>query len=387
MNLETRIEQPLWAAIQSSIEARNFSNAILDSIHYLSDVIRERSGLEGDGVALVGAAFGGNSPKLKVNRLQTESEQNMQRGVEALLRGIYQAIRNPRSHGPYQDDERSATAIILFVDHLVRIVDQSRTPFTMATFVAKVFDRAFVPKVEYAELLAKEVPETRRLAVVRELFVRRSEGDRSNTAGFIRVMLDKLKPEEVSEVYEFISEELAVTDDDDTIILVLHAFRGDVWHRLSEVARMRIEHKLIASVKTGRYKQQTGKCLGGGLGTWGTRIVSQFLLRDDLWRAVAELLRGTKMESDYAFVFMMPHIEQCFPKPPYYIIDVVLEGLKNGDQRFKAIVDKWALTTDVDEKLDFIPKPIDDPWRKPFVKAASTFVAAPEEISDDEIPF
>lgn len=93
MNLETTIQPRLWDVIRASIESRNFSAAVLDAIHFLSDVIRERSGLEGDGVALIGAAFGGNSPKLKVNRLQTESEQNVQRGVESLLRGIFQAVR------------------------------------------------------------------------------------------------------------------------------------------------------------------------------------------------------------------------------------------------------------------------------------------------------
>lgn len=122
MNLETKLGPRLWEAVRASLEARNFTGAILDGIHLLSDVIRERSGLEGDGVSLVGAAFGGSSPKLKVNRMQTESEQNEQRGVEALLRGLYQAIRNPRSHGTHRDDERDADAILLFVDYLLRVV-------------------------------------------------------------------------------------------------------------------------------------------------------------------------------------------------------------------------------------------------------------------------
>ncbi len=130
MNLETRLDQRLWDAVRTSIEARSFSAAVLDAIHALSDLIRGRSGLEGDGVALVGAAFGGSSPKLKVNRPQTESEQNTQKGIEALLRGVYQAIRNRRSHGTQQDDERDAVAIILFLDYLLRVVDQSWTPFS-----------------------------------------------------------------------------------------------------------------------------------------------------------------------------------------------------------------------------------------------------------------
>jgi uncharacterized protein (TIGR02391 family) len=105
MNLETRLESRLWDAVQASVEARNYKSAILDAIHFLTDTIRERSGLEGDGVALVGAAFGGASPKLKVNRLQTESELNVQKGVESLLRGLYQAVRNPRAHEGVADSE------------------------------------------------------------------------------------------------------------------------------------------------------------------------------------------------------------------------------------------------------------------------------------------
>src|SRR5215467_12874613 len=105
MNLETKLEPALWETIRASYEARNYSAAVLDSIHFVGDVLRERSGLEGDGVSSVGDAFGGKTPRLRVNKLQTESEQNIQKGVEALFRGLYQAIRNPRSHGKYIDDE------------------------------------------------------------------------------------------------------------------------------------------------------------------------------------------------------------------------------------------------------------------------------------------
>src|SRR5258708_16281281 len=123
MNLETALEPRLWEAVRASIEAGKFTVGILDAIHLLTDVNRERSGLESDGVALIGAAFGGNSPKLKVNRLRTESEQNTQRGMETMLRGLYQAIRNPRSHESLQDNERDAKTLLLFVDYLLLVVD------------------------------------------------------------------------------------------------------------------------------------------------------------------------------------------------------------------------------------------------------------------------
>src|SRR5437764_11655835 len=103
MNLETEINPELWQAIRRSYENGAYANAILDSIHFLSEAIRMKTGLQSDGTALAGQAFGGKSPKLRLNRLETESEQNIQHGVEQLLRGVYQALRNPRSHGRVDD--------------------------------------------------------------------------------------------------------------------------------------------------------------------------------------------------------------------------------------------------------------------------------------------
>jgi len=94
MNLQTHIRNSLWLAIQSTYQAGNYSHAILDAMHYLSNVLREKTGVDGDGTTLVGQALGGDSPRLRINKLQTETERNEQRGIESVLRGLYQAIRN-----------------------------------------------------------------------------------------------------------------------------------------------------------------------------------------------------------------------------------------------------------------------------------------------------
>jgi uncharacterized protein (TIGR02391 family) len=81
MNLETRIDQRLWDAMRSSYENRNFTGAIQDSMYFLTNLIREKTGLEGDGVPLVGLAFGGRNPLLKINKMQTESEKMSNKGL------------------------------------------------------------------------------------------------------------------------------------------------------------------------------------------------------------------------------------------------------------------------------------------------------------------
>ena len=95
MNLQPLIQQGLWGAVSSTYGAENFSHAILDAIHYLTDVLRDKSGLDSDGVRLVGDALGGSAPKVRVNRLQTQTERDVQDGLQQMLRGLYLGIRTP----------------------------------------------------------------------------------------------------------------------------------------------------------------------------------------------------------------------------------------------------------------------------------------------------
>jgi uncharacterized protein (TIGR02391 family) len=387
MNLETKLEPKLWEAVRASLEARNFTAAILDGMHLLSDVIRERSGLEGDGVSLVGAAFGGSSPKLKVNRMQTESQQNEQRGVEALLRGLYQAIRNPRSHGAHRDEERDADAILLFVGYLLRIVDQSRNPFSLPVIVARVLDPDFVPDGRYAKLLVDEIPANRRLMTCREILARRSDADAGKIKFFFAAIVGAMPSEEVGELCEVVSEELRQTEDDDTVFFVVRSFPPDLWPRLHEAARLRIENKLIRSVRIGKYSAEQKRCSGGVLGTWATNIIEHFTLKDEIWSALTEKLGSPdREEQDYVFTFFMRYLDRCYDAPPGFLVWVVNRGLKAGDSRFKEAVELWQ----VDQFLEDQER--QDSWTKPFVEALGSFAPAPEaneppEITDEEVPF
>jgi uncharacterized protein (TIGR02391 family) len=125
LDLEPRLDPRLWAAIANAYQTGNYTTAILDSIHFIAELIREKTGLEADGVALAGEAFGGPNPKLKVTKLQTDSDKNVQQGILQVLQGIYQAIRNPRSHEKYSDSVQDAEASILFMNYLVTTINKA----------------------------------------------------------------------------------------------------------------------------------------------------------------------------------------------------------------------------------------------------------------------
>jgi uncharacterized protein (TIGR02391 family) len=150
VNLETKLPTELWESVRTNYEKRNFTGAILDAFYFLSDLLRKKSGAEGDGASLIGQALGGVSPKIKLNKLQSESEWNAQKGIEQLLRGFYQAFRNPRSHEKTADTEEDAQILIDFIGYLVRQIDQAKAQFSRQDFLKRVLDPDFVPQKRYA---------------------------------------------------------------------------------------------------------------------------------------------------------------------------------------------------------------------------------------------
>jgi uncharacterized protein (TIGR02391 family) len=135
------LKDELWNAVKSSYESEDYTTAILNAISYVRDVIREKSNSELDGVDLINQAFSEKNPKIKVNKLQTKNEKNIQKGLRELLTGIYTHIRNPRSHDKYKDTKEDALAIILFINYLLKTIDSSKSAFSIYGFINQEYDK------------------------------------------------------------------------------------------------------------------------------------------------------------------------------------------------------------------------------------------------------
>lgn len=340
MNLEGKISERLWTEVKGNYDARNFTTAVLDSIYFLSDLIREKTGLEADGVSLVGQAFGGKNPKLKINKLQTESEQNVQQGIEQILRGVYQAFRNPRSHEKYTDNQEDADSIIVFIDYLVRVIDQSKSPFSLTDFIPRIFDSGFVTTERYSALLIEEVPAKQKLNVFLEVFQKRETGECDKLKYFLLPLFDKLSPEEQTQVLDLVSDEFKIIDSESSIRTAIQVLRPECWSKISEAARLRIENKFISSVKEGKYIEAAGKCKGGAFGTWSSGLFLHFSSKSLMASALtSKLFSKDRTEQSYVFRFFFHHIEDLMPQPTKYFVAQLKQALKNGDKRFYDALD------------------------------------------------
>ena len=72
MNIETYIKSDLWSAIEHSYTSGNYSHAIKDAMAFVTEILRDKSGLDDDGDKLVSQALGfssANPPRIMINKL------------------------------------------------------------------------------------------------------------------------------------------------------------------------------------------------------------------------------------------------------------------------------------------------------------------------------
>ncbi|USK56386.1 TIGR02391 family protein [Cytobacillus solani] len=268
MDLKANIEHDLWEAIKKNYENESFSSSILDAIHLLTETIRNKTGLEGDGNSLIGQALGGSDPRLKINNLQTESEKNIQRGIQDILKGFYTAIRNPRSHDKFNDSKEEADSLIHFINYLLKMIDKSKRNFEESTFLRSVFDEYFVRTEEYSNLLVNEIPKRKRVDIAISIILQRKTGDISNLSCFFKILIDALEENEIYQVYKVISDQLKYASEEEEIRTILHIAPPKYWDKIDKVVRLRIEDMLLKDVRNGRYNRISKKCITGFLGTW-----------------------------------------------------------------------------------------------------------------------
>jgi len=339
MNLETNISEKLWNEIRSSYKDRRFSDSIKESIYFLSDIIRDKTGLSGDGVELIGKSFGGNNPILKINKFQTQTDKSQQTGLLHILNGIYELIRNPRSHGKVEDEESTANAVLLFINFLINIIDKSKTKFTETDYIERVFDPSFVESDRYAELLIKDIPIKKRLDIFITVYRKKESGDGKKLEYFFKHLIKKLSIDEKKQIYEIISDELKKTRSDKTIIRVFQILLPKYWKEINETARLRTENKIIKSIEDGRYTNEK-ECTGGSLATWARDYFVNFCLIEELDSTIISKLDNYDREQqNYIFTYFKDYLDIIINKQEPWMNHIIVKKLQIGDKRFYDIIE------------------------------------------------
>jgi len=387
MNIETKIKPELWEAVVSSYQAENYTHAIRDAMSVVTEVLRDKSGLDGDGRPLVGQALGfgkGKQPKIKVNKLQTETERNVQQGLQEILRGMYGLIRNPRNHQILNDNKDTADAIILFVNHLLDILGASQQSFTIQSFLELVTDTYFVEDAEYVERLIETIPIRKRADTLIAIYREKNWEVSNNFRLVVRILLEKLTKDEVEDFLGVVSEELQQAKKGNEVGLVIKILPPSLWPRLEQMARLRAENMLTKLLYTAEFYPNRNSSSEPAC-TWIASIAEHFLRKDKLRKVILDNLKKLDFNyhnfiANYLFdnlpvIFETEsQIEQCCKG----ISNSVLEG--NEYVKDQLVVRLGA---------SFISPLAEENWRSKFVKNLESLTDPknPEIYFDDGTAF
>ena len=126
-----RVHSEVQKYCKAEYMVENYFHAVFEAAKGLAERIRERTGLNIDGVNLIRQAFErptNGFPILAINALGTETERNEHDGLTDLIIGAFRLFRNPIAHTPkilWQHDIEDAVDCLTLISFLHFKLDQS----------------------------------------------------------------------------------------------------------------------------------------------------------------------------------------------------------------------------------------------------------------------
>ncbi len=99
--LKQRNAHPLiFTFCKAELLADNYFHTVFEAVKSIAEIIREKTGLSGDGAELVDKAFSIKNPLIKINTLSSETEESEHKGFANLVKGVFGMFRNTTAHAP-----------------------------------------------------------------------------------------------------------------------------------------------------------------------------------------------------------------------------------------------------------------------------------------------
>lgn len=90
---------------------------------YVKTIVKDKTGEELDGVALMQKAFNKDNPIIPLNDLETRTEKDIQQGCQFMFAGAMSGIRNPQAHGVENVSREDAIRKLHFASMLMYKLD------------------------------------------------------------------------------------------------------------------------------------------------------------------------------------------------------------------------------------------------------------------------
>ena len=387
--LKDTISIDCWDVIKDNYEKGSFTTAITNLIQYINEVCREITGLSLDNTKLMEKAFLGDKPSLLINKFETQTEKDTQWGIGYILKGVCLAIRNPRSHKRFSDDQKTATTIILFLDYILQFIKNSKQSLLIDDWAEIIFDINFSDNPSYAQELFNTMPNNKKLDILINVFRNCDKIQTSNVMPLMELIIDSLLEKERIEYFDMVSKYLIKSKDDEPLYKFFLIYPPKYWSNLSRIARIRVESMVKKSVKLGSYcsdydhygNPEDYYLKEGNLAISAIKHIPMFENKIELYEILGDILMG----NDECKLDFLKDMKEIFSYDSDDILkcDVIVWGIEASISDKKT--DEWIVDI-VRRNIKWNKK---ESWVEKFEKTFDSVfkINKLEPICEDDLPF
>lgn len=342
---EVSLNKDFWKAICLHYEKECYGDALRDACMYIVGLIQEKSdNYDLDNNKLIDTVLSVNNPKLLINKNQTQSEKDEQKGFYYLVKGLICSVRNPLSHTrniKYSKDETDA--ILLFINNiLLPKLDDTKEFGYVDDWFEFIFVESENDDNRYSDKILESMSKKDKFELMKEIVEKIDEIEEGKYKYLINKLYNELTSKAQNEVCIILNRKLIKVHDSDYLRMFFDHFNPEIWDRLNPLATVRLEGIVFNSIKNGEmfvsplnYMDTMNSA--AELSTYAVNWINNFSNYDEIEEYLIDNL-DKKKTAKYIFKYFWSIIrkKEVILKHSVKIID----GLKNGKIYYCKLLEK-----------------------------------------------
>ena len=244
------MNERLKDAIKMHYDNKDYTEVVRDAILFLMNEIRAKSDLQDiDGVELINKAFSEKNPYVKINKMQTNTEKNKQKGVMDLSKGLVEYFRNPMSHSKQHYSKEIANAIVTIVDKvLLKEITNGKNINSVEEWYSEITSNLCPTTKRYAEHLVKSIPKNKRYELLVKLY-KNKENIKGDKMVIVDELAEKLSEEEFSKYSSIIETDIYGKNSEEDIVEISRFISKEIWQKFSDFGKIKIEEMMLEDIR------------------------------------------------------------------------------------------------------------------------------------------
>ncbi len=374
------LNKNFWDAIRLHYEKECYEDTLKDACLYIIELLQEKSeNYDMDGEKLINNVFSENNPKLLINKNQTPSEIDEQRGYGFILRGLICAIRNPLSHDKHIKYSKETTdSIIMFINDYILPKLEDTKEFG---YVDNWFNFIFVDNdndsEKYSNKLLDNLNKKDKTNLMKEIVEKISQIKEGKYSYFINELYNCLSTRSKNEIIVMLNRKLIKVGNDNYLRMFFNHFNPKIWKELDDLVTARIEDIAIHSISNGKIvfspiNMRDSLVKEASLSTWIPNWIEYFDNIEEIKKILFKKMYN-KEEAKYVLKYFYKTVTD--KEFLLYNSNEILEELRKKNYYFKELVE---------ENMLFNNDPDLEIFKKDYEKIKD--IKEPKN-SDEELPF